>query len=182
MKCVSLCVHIYIYIYKRTLIIFSLWHYLNDITLMRKSVLWWHCQSSVIIVLYLRGTQHRYHDNWKWTVHSSLLIHADWTWSGIKFISLAPFPPFLNRLLEIVACLKMKITWLSFELTNSVDVHPACPVLPFYLQIMQTKRGFESGLEMTLLDLKKKKKVCFNVLFFMKLRLLHNKFNCILAS
>lgn len=40
----------------------------------QRSVLRRHCQSSVIIVLYLRGTQHRYHDNWKWTVHSSLLI------------------------------------------------------------------------------------------------------------
>lgn len=46
-------------------------HYLSK---RRRSVLWWHCQYSVIIVLYLRGTQHRYHDNWKWTVHSLLLV------------------------------------------------------------------------------------------------------------
>ena len=47
--------------------------------LMKRRVMWWHCQSSVIIVLYLRGTQQRYHDNWKWTVHSLLPFHIpDW--------------------------------------------------------------------------------------------------------
>lgn len=46
------------------------WTYAEGFPWVNQEALCWHRQSSVIIVLYLIRTQHRYHDNWKWTVHS----------------------------------------------------------------------------------------------------------------